>query len=50
MTKLLLICLIIVLAFWLGKKSVSGKNRKIRRGNWGKDNSVIDIEVEDKDK
>lgn len=48
MTKLLLLALIIVIAFWLGKMSASRKNREIRKRNLEQDDSVIDIELEDK--
>lgn len=48
MTKLLLLALIIIIAFWLGKISARGKNKEIRNRNSEPDNSVIDIELEDK--
>lgn len=48
MTKLLLLMLIIIIAFWLCKMSAGGKNKQIRKRNLERDNSVIDIKPEDK--
>ena len=48
MTKLLLLALIIMAAFWLGKMSANRSNKKIRTKNLERENSVIDIELEDK--
>lgn len=48
MTKLLLLALIILIAFWLGKMSASGKRKDIVKRNSGPDTPVIDIESEDK--
>ncbi len=48
MTKLLLLAVIILIAFWLGKMSAAGKRREITRRDSEPDRPVIDIESEDK--
>lgn len=48
MTKLLLLVLIVLVAFWLGKMSASAKRKDAGRRNSGPDTTVIDIEPEDK--
>ena len=48
MTKILLIVLIILIAFWLGKMSVEGKRKNLSRRNSETQNPVIDIKAEDK--
>ncbi len=48
MTKILLLVLIILIAFWLGKMSAEGKQRNLSKRNTESDNPVIDIKTEDK--
>ncbi len=48
MTKLLLIVLIILIAFWLGKMSVEGKRKNLSKRNSEAESPVIDIKAEDK--
>ena len=48
MTKLLLLAFIVLIAFWLGKMSVKGKQKNISRRETETDKPVIDIEPEDK--
>ncbi|MEW6145045.1 MAG: hypothetical protein AB1598_08525 [Thermodesulfobacteriota bacterium] len=48
MTKILLIVLIILIAFWLGKMSAEGRRKNIARRSSGPENPVIDIKAEDK--
>ena len=49
MTKLLIIILIVAIAFWLGRMSVTAKkdNNQDKKNN-DKDPPVIDIKLEDK--
>ncbi len=48
MTKILLLALIIMIAFWLGKMSAEGKRKNIAGRNAEPENPVIDIKAEDK--
>ncbi len=48
MTKILLIVLIILIAFWLGRMSVEGRRKNPSKRNRGPENPVIDIKAEDK--
>ncbi len=48
MTKILLIVLIILIAFWLGKMSVQGKRKRLSKRNREAESPVIDIKAEDK--
>ena len=48
MTKILLLVLIILIAFWLGKMSAGGKQRNLSKRDSESDNPVIDIKAEDK--
>lgn len=48
MTKILLIVLIILIAFWLGKMSAEGKRKNLSKRNSEPENPVIDITAEDK--
>lgn len=47
MGKLLILSLIIVGAFWLGRLSVRAKKDKISKNSSQDESSVIDIEIED---
>jgi hypothetical protein len=48
MTKVLLIVLIILIAFWLGKISAEGKRRSLSKRKIEPESPVIDIKTEDK--
>jgi hypothetical protein len=48
MTKILLIVLIVLIAFWLGKMSAEGRRKNMARKSSGLENPVIDIKAEDK--
>ena len=48
MTKLLLIVLIVMIAFWLGKMSADGRRKNLSKRNSEQDGPVIDIKAEDK--
>lgn len=48
MTKILLLVLIIMIAFWLGKMSAEGKRKNLSKRNYEPENPVIDIKAEDK--
>ena len=43
MTKILLLVLIILIAFWLGKMSAEGRRKNLSKRNAEPDNPVIDI-------
>lgn len=48
MTKILLIVLIILIAFWLGKMSAGGRRKYLSKRNSEPENPVIDIKAEEK--
>ncbi|HET7290583.1 MAG TPA: hypothetical protein VFJ67_09115 [Thermodesulfobacteriota bacterium] len=48
MTKILLIVLIVLIAFWLGKMSADGKRKNLSKRNSEPEGPVIDIKAEDK--
>lgn len=48
MTNILLIVLIILIAFWLGKMSAEGKRKNLSKRNYEPENPVIDVKAEDK--
>lgn len=48
MTKLLLIVLIVLIAFWLGKMSADGRRKNLSKRSSEPDGPVIDIKAEDK--
>ena len=48
MTKILLIVLIVMIAFWLGKMSADGKRKNLSKRSSGHEGPVIDIKAEDK--
>ena len=48
MTKILLLVLIILIAFWLGKMSAEGKRKNLSKRNYEPESPVIDIHTEDK--
>lgn len=47
MGKLLLLVLIILLAFWMGRLSVSKKKDKITKNTSHDESNIIDIEIDD---
>ncbi|GJM15749.1 MAG: hypothetical protein DHS20C13_10760 [Thermodesulfobacteriota bacterium] len=47
MGKLLILLLIILIAFWVGRLSVSSKKEKISKNNNQDESEIIDIEIED---
>lgn len=47
MGKLLILVLIILLAFWIGRLSVGAKKDKCPKDNSNDESSIIDIEIED---
>jgi len=47
MGKLLILALIILLAFWIGRLSVSQKKEKITKNTPQDESTIIDIEIED---
>ena len=48
MTKLLLLAIIVLIAFWLGKMSVTAKQKEISKRKSQNEKPVIDIEPEDR--
>ena len=48
MTKILLLVLIVMIAFWLGKMSAQGKRKNMSKRNSESEGPVIDIKAEDK--
>ena len=46
--KILLLALIVVIAFWLGKMSADGKRKNLSQRESESDSPVIDIKAEDK--
>jgi len=48
MTKILLIVLIVLIAFWLGKMSAGGRRKNLSKRNSEPEGPVIDIKAEDK--
>lgn len=47
MGKILILALIILIAFWIGRLSVSTKKEKITKNSSSDESTIIDIEVED---
>jgi len=47
MGKLLILVLIILLAFWIGRLSASAKKEKVSKNTSQDESSIIDIEIED---
>jgi len=47
MGKLLILLLIILIAFWVGRLSVGSKKEKISKNNNQDESEIIDIEIED---
>jgi hypothetical protein len=47
MIKLLLIVLIVVLAFWMGRKSAGAGRKEVQKRDTDDTSTVIDIETED---
>jgi len=47
MGKILILTLIIFIAFWVGRLSVSTKKDKVSKDTPQNDSSIIDIEIED---
>jgi len=50
MGKLLILILIVLIAFWIGRLSVSSRKNKQSRKNSSDEGKIIDIEVEDETK
>jgi hypothetical protein len=48
MGKLIILVLIILIAFWLGRLSVSTKKDKVSRKTSQDESTIIDIEIEEK--
>jgi len=48
MGKILILLLIILVSFWVGRLSVGAKKEKITKKASRQDPSIIDIELEDK--
>lgn len=47
MGKLIILVLIILIAFWIGRLSVSAKKDKVSRNTSQDESTIIDIEIED---
>lgn len=47
MIKLLIIISIVLIAFWMGRRSVVGSGKEVRKRNCDDEADVIDIEPED---
>ena len=47
MIKLLIVILIVLIAFWMGRQSAVGSGKEVRKRNCDDESDVIDIEPED---
>ena len=48
MGKLIIVIFIVIIAFWMGRQSVSSKKSKISGNEKIDESKIIDIEIEDK--
>lgn len=47
MTKLLILVLIVLIAYWLGRQSAKGRGKQVEKRNPKDESEVIDIEIEE---